>query len=561
MVYVYSKLSKLNKYLDKKLSINEIEESLIDMGLDLKGVSKEDDPELKIELTAEKLDMISVVGIARAINYFKGFRDKIPKYELSKGNNRIIVEESVSIIRPRTVAMIVKGLKIDEETLEEIIEIQEKIHQSFGRNRKKAAIGIYPLNKIKFPIYYRAENPKDINFRALELEEELTGDEILEKHETGKKYSHLLKGKEKYPIFIDSNNNILSMPPIINSHDTGRVNIGDSELFVEVSGHNLSHLDNILKVLATTFIEMDANIETIKVEYPNNEKYELDLNNSYETFNLDYAEKLIGINISKEELPKLLIKMMYELKEINGDEVRVEIPVYKSDVWNDCDVADDLARAYGYNNIVPKLPKVSSIASKLPLSYWIDEQIKLMVGLGFLELYTYMLSSSKVHFDNMLLDSSNEDYIKLLDSEEQGLNMVRKMILPDNLNALLVNRKNKYPQKIFEIGFVIEPNEKEETKAKDCYHLTASIASPDSNYTQIKEIFDTFAKLNQLDFEFKRSNLAYLIEGRGAEIYFKGEKVGFIGELSPYVLENFSLLVPVSSFEIDLEKIYFLKNN
>jgi phenylalanyl-tRNA synthetase beta chain len=562
MVYVYTNLSKLNKYLEKELTVEEIEETLIDMGMDLKGKTKleDGDIELKVELTAEKLDMISVVGIARAINYYRGFKKEIPKYKLTKGDYEVLVDESVNNIRPYVVGAIIKDLDITNEVLEEIIELQEKIHSSFGRNRKKAAIGIYPIDKIKFPIKYLAKKPEEIKFVPLGYNKELNGNEILELHETGKKYANLLKNKEKYTIFVDSKNEVLSMPPIINSETVGKVETTSKDLFIEITGFNLHHLDNILKVLTTTLIEMGGKAESVRVKYSNGEVYELNLDNQEDKFSLNYVNKIIGINISSKDLETLLPKVMIGYLGKENDLEKIEIPVFRTDIWNDVDVADDIARAYGYNNIKPRLPSINSIGERKEFSMWCDSIVKTMTNLGFLELYTYMLSSTKLHFDNILLDKNNYEYIKLIDSEDQGLNMIRRFIFPDNLNALLVNRKNKYPQKVFELGFVIDPDEKEDVKAKDEKHLSVLIADPNSNYTQIKQILDTLSKLYGLNFELKREEYPYFIEGRSASVYLNGENVGFIGELNPFVLSNFSLLVPVSMFEINIEKVHNLIN-
>lgn len=167
MVYVYSKQSELNKYIRKKLSIKKIKDILIDLGMDIKGVSEEKDPELKIEITSEKMDLVSTLGIARAIKFYLGLETKIKNFKIKKSNKKIIVDKSVNISRPKIVAAIIKNVPMSQEFLDELIKIQEKIHDSFGRNRKKAAIGIYPLEKINFPIHFKAENPNRIKFKPL----------------------------------------------------------------------------------------------------------------------------------------------------------------------------------------------------------------------------------------------------------------------------------------------------------------------------------------------------------------------------------------------------------
>jgi phenylalanyl-tRNA synthetase beta chain len=559
MVFVHSKKSTLDKYLKRKLTTEEVKETLIDLGMDLKGEKTEtpfskEDPELKIEITAEKMDMISTVGIARAINFHRGFLKELPKYEIKKGILELHVKESANKVRPRTVAAILRNVPMTQELLDELIEIQEKIHDSFGRHRKKAAIGIYPMDEISFPITFQAEKPESITFRPLESKSEMNGKQIIEEHETGKKFAHLLAGKEVFPVFRDAKNNVLSMPPIINSHTTGRVETHHKDLFVEVSGHNLTHLDNILKVLISTCIELGCSAESIKVIYANKEVYELSLESVSDTISLDYVNKLIGIDLEEKDIKTLLPKVQYGFKAIKNNEIIVEIPAYKSDVWSDSDIADDLARAYGYNNIVPKIPSVDSIGEELEHTIFRNNIREQLVSLGFLELYTYMLTSSKQQYEMMNIKEIK--HIKIIDSAEEGINMTRTWILPENLKSLTINRKNKYPQKVFECGFTIQKDSTQDTKARNELHLSVSIAGPESNFTKIKEIIDTLSTLNSWELEFKESNHTSFIEGRSADIYSNKKIIGTLGELHPQVLENNNLIVPICALELNLEEVF-----
>lgn len=558
MVYVYAKKSELDNYLKETLSVEEIEESLKEMGLDLKGISQDKDPELKIELTAEKMDMISVAGIARALNFYRGALVEIPEYSLGNSGVSVQVNKETSKVRGKVVAAIVKNVPMTQKFLDEIIEIQEKIHASFGRQRKKAAIGIYPIEQISFPITYSLEHKDKLKFRPLMAESEMSGSSILEEHELGKKYAHLLEGSNEIPVFRDSEGKVLSLPPIINSYNTGRVDVCHRDLFVECTGHNLQHLDAILKVLVTTFIEMGAKAESVSVEYEGGEEYSLDLDSTKDSFSLSYVNSLLGTDISSEEIPGLLRKMMYSCSDVKGDLVEFEIPCFRSDVFNDVDVADDIARAYGYNNIVPKFPQVASIASQLEHSHFKNEVAQVMVNLGFVELYTYMLSSSDLHFKKMGREFVKNEVIMLQDSEDQGINMIRDSLLPDMLESLFLNRKHKYPQKVFEVGWSIVPDLTQETSSRDELQLGVAIADPKSNYTEVKQVLDSLSQLFELDFEVREVEDSKYILGRAAEVYFRHELVGSLGELHPQVLDNFGFLVPISTLELNLEKIFNL---
>lgn len=545
MVYVHAKHSELNKYIGKKLTVEEIENALIDLGMDIKGKTDEKDIEFKIEITAEKMEYISSIGIARAIQHFMGIKKEIKTYEVKRGKNEIKYDNSLDKVRPKVVGAIIRNFEVTEENLEKIIEIQEKIHDSFGRNRKKVSIGIYPLKEIEFPITFRGEKPEKIKFRPLESDKEMSAKEILEKHEIGKKYAHIIKENDVYPILVDSKNKILSMPPIINSYETGRVITGKSDLFIDCTGHNLTHLDNVLKVLVTTLIEISGEVESVVVDYGNS-KYELNLNNTKDKIDINFVNQIIGIKIKSEEAKELLEKMCYKVTGIKKDIIEIEIPPFRSDVWHDVDIADDIARAYGYNNIKPKLPEITSNGELLKKSLNKEKISENLVGMGFIELYTYMLTSTETQYNKM--NRKNEKSVKIIDSAEEGINTIRTLILPENLISLNINRKCGYPQKVFENGFTIIDDENQE-------HLCVSIADTKANYTKIKEVFDLLNKINGWDLKIKEKEFPFLINGRSASVIYKDKEIGFIGEIHPEILDNFGLIVPVASFELNIKEI------
>ena len=239
--------------------------------------------------------------------------------------------------------------------------------------------------------------------------------------------------------------------------------------------------------------------------------------------------------------------MCYKVNKIKGNKIEIEIPVFRSDVWHDVDIADDIARAYGYNNIKPHFPEISSNGEHLNKSLKKEKISQNLTELGFIELYTYMLTSTETQFEKMSLEE-NKNRVKIIDSAEEGINTIRTLILPENLIALNINRKCGYPQKIFENGFVINDDENEE-------HLCICIADPKSNYTKIKEVYDHLIKINGWDLSLKNKKYSFLIEGRSGEVIYKNKNIGFIGEIHPKILDAFGVLVPICCMEINIKDL------
>jgi len=244
------------KELEKKVGKidSKMEELITMMGTPIEEIKE---AEISIEVFPNRPDLLSLQNFARALNQYIG-KEKVADFKINKPEKDFVVtiDKSVKKIRPYTVCAIVKNLNFDDEKIKEIVDIQEKLHNSIGRNRKKVAIGVYPLEKIKLPIKFIAKKPEEIKFVPLDSPKEMNGRQILRNHPTGRDYAHLLKNAEVFPIFVDSNNKILSMPPIINSEETGRITKNTKEIFIECSGHNLFYLKKCLNILISALYYM-----------------------------------------------------------------------------------------------------------------------------------------------------------------------------------------------------------------------------------------------------------------------------------------------------------------
>ena len=119
-------------------------------------------------------------------------------------------------IRPSISGGIVRGVTLDDISIRCIMELQEKLHVTLGRKRKKVSIGIHDLSKLEGPFNYDTCSPHEPAFVPLQKDYEMTPQEILEEHPKGIEYAHLLSEFNRYPIIKDSNDEVASMPPIIN---------------------------------------------------------------------------------------------------------------------------------------------------------------------------------------------------------------------------------------------------------------------------------------------------------------------------------------------------------
>lgn len=522
------------KEFEKHIKLTkEIEERISMMGTHLESVS---DNEIEIEVMPNRPDLFSLQAFIRALKAFLGKKTGLISYKTKapEKNYEVIVDKSVAEIRPHTACAIVKNLSFDDEKIKEIIDIQEKIHATFGRNRKKIAIGIYPLEKITLPIKFEARKPEDIKFIPLESDREMTGNQILRQHPTGREYAHLLQDKEKYPIFIDSSNNILSMPPIINSELTGKITKETKNIFIECSGFDFQALNKILNILVTMLADMGGEIYQMRVNKtltPNLEPEKMKLS-------IENVNKLLGLNMKEKEIKKLLWRMGYDYSK-----GLVYIPQYRTDILHEVDLIEDIAIAYGYDNFKPEIPKISSIGEENKKEIDYRKIREILAGLGMLET----LSLHLITKEN--LKKIKTQAIEVKDSKTD-FKFLRPSLLLSGLITLSENVDCEYPQKIFEIGEVFSLDESQETKIKETDKL--SILLTPSNFTEIKQILDYLGRMLDLKIETEETKNDLFIEGRTAKIKINGRESGVMGEIHPSILKAFHLKLPLAALELDL---------
>ena len=375
--------------------------------------------EIEIEVNPNRPDLLSYQGFKRSFLNFLGKTKGLKKYEIKKPEKdyEVIVESSVKDVRPHTACAIVKKLKLDNEKIKELIDLQEKLHFTVGRKRKKLAIGIYPLEKIKLPIKYLALEPDKIKFIPLETNKEMSGLEILQRHPTGRDYAHLLAGKSKFPVFIDASNNILSMPPIINSQLTGKITEETKEVFVECSGFEMDILEKCLNIVVASLAEIGGEIYQMKVD----SKTTPDLKIEKRKISLENANKLLGLNLNEKQIKELLERMGYNYS--NGE---VEIPSWRFDILHEVDIIEDIAIAYGYDKFIPEMPQISTIGQE-NLREVIKKKIsEILSGLNMLEISNYHLTNKRDQFEKMGIPEKQEKNFIEVENSKTDYTILRK---------------------------------------------------------------------------------------------------------------------------------------
>ncbi len=550
-------LKDLNSLIGKSLSIEQLDELFSKAKGELEDYNKDTD-EVKLELGDTNQPYLwSAEGISILLKGFLGIEKGIPKLEITNSGNPdyvVKVDKSVEKVRPYIVSFIAKGKKIDDYILKQLIQLQEKLADNFGRKREKIAIGIYPLKKIKFPVIYKAVKPDSIKFIPLESSSEMTPKEILENHPKGKKYAKLLDNKPLYPILIDGKNEVLSFPPIINSELTGKVSEGDSELFFEATGTELKSLNLVANIFALALSQRGFKIFSSKIEYPDKKITVPNPENEEFAFDKNYIKKILGLDLKETEIKSLLEKLRYDYK--SGKSAKVIIPFYRADIMHSADIVEDIGIAFGYDN-VKEIPLTTyTVGKTFSQVNFIDKISEIIVGLGYNEIMSAILSNKSLIYDKMNIKDFGT--VEIVQYMSETFSVVRTWILPVLMDCLSKNQHVEQPHKIFEHGLVSVRKGHEILE----YERIALVSSHEkANFTEMKQILDLILKSIGLEHKIEETEHTSFIPGRVGRIIIKDKKIGFIGEIHPHVLENFGIESPACAMELNLSDIFFILNS
>jgi len=485
-----------------------------------------------------------VEGLAR---FFKGVLGKqkgIPTIKLEKARDKVVYDKRLSRIRPYIACFKAYGKKIDDYLLKQIIQLQEKLAENFGRKRQKISIGVYPLKTITFPVSCKAASPTEL-FTPLDFHQSMSLRQALEKHPKGKEYGHLIKHESIYPVFVDSKKEIMSLIPVINSEQTGRLKVGDDALFFDTTGTDEESVNLVANIFAYALAERGFKIEPCTIEYGGRKVVTPALHTKTIKINEKNVDKILGMPLKSNEIKDALMRMGY-----NYSGNTATIPSYRNDIMHEVDVIEDIGIAYGYENITP-LPLTSyTRGGTNPTQQNINTQRTFWIGLGYQETMSAVLSNKDLLHDKM--NSSDTGTIEIENFISQTYSCVRTWILPILLDALAKNKHVDYPQRIFEQGLVSI----KEKEARDEQHLAAVTAHSTATFTEIRQAVENTLRNAGIQYSIDEYELGCFIPGRAAKIIVNKKMIGYLGEIHPIVLERFGLTVPVAACEINLSALF-----
>ena len=528
------------KYLER-LTCTDRKTILKNVPLIGSDVERTEEDHADVEFFPDRPDLFSPEGVARAMRGYLGLETGLPIYPVKPSGISFSIDPKLADIRPVLGAAVIRGVTFDDESIQSIMSLQESLHWAVGRGRSKVAIGIHDLDAVRPPFRYIA-SPRSRVFVPLDYTEEMTMDQILEKHPKGRDYAKIVKDFPLFPLIVDKDDNVLSFPPIINGERT-RVTIDTKNILLDTTGTDKRAVNVAVNIICTAMAEAGATIESVEiggVQTPT-------LAPAERIVNVKECSRLLGVSLTAPQMAELLRKMRFGAEPADADNVKVQVPCYRADIMHDWDLFEDVAIAYGYDKLESRPPKTFTVGKPHPVQVNAAFAREAFTGLGYLEVMPFTLTSEDVLYKRMQREE-RAGVLHVMHPISIENTVVRTELLPLLLEFLTLNRHRELPQRLFTVGDVV----------LDCrtHQQAAGVSShPDADFSEAYASADAVLHELSIDYTVEESKDPAFIDGRRGNIIVAGKTVGVFGEVHPAVLTAFELEHSVAAFEFDLRAV------
>ena len=430
-------------------------------------------------------------------------------------------------------------------------------------------MGLYRISLIKWPIIYRGADPDAVSFVPLQWEGSLTLREILKQHPKGKEYAFILEHEPVHPLLTDSQGFILSYPPIINSNDLGAVQVGDDEIFVELTGSDMPSLTLAASIVACDLADNGFTIEPVEVEYeydtPFGKKVVTPFYFQEPVFcSLSRVEKFLGEKLTADECVRALTRMGVKAEKAKDSErglekagssegVRAWPPEYRNDFLHAADVMEDVMIGRSLDSFKPERPADFTVGRLSPITLFSRQVKEILIGLGYQEMIYNYLGSRKDLVDNMRGDGKK--IIRIFNPMTENYEYVRDSILASLMESEAISSRSVYPHKIFEVGKVAWLDDAENYRSVTRQFAGFLHAGADANFNTAAAELQTLFYYLFREYDVEEAADPRFIPGRAAAVICGGKRIGVFGEIHPEALENWGITVPCTAGEIDLDAL------
>lgn len=522
---------------------------------------------IKIELNdTNRPDLWSTAGLARQLRTMR--TRKIPAYPFfaRKGAagasdagalHTVLVDESVRAVRPFLAGFLARGVSITDPMLRDFIQTQEKLTWNYGRKRKTVSIGLYRPSSMEWPVHYKGVDPDAVSFVPLQETRRMTLRSILSEHPKGREYAFILEREPIHPLLTDARGLVLSYPPIINSADLGAVQVGDDELFIEVTGTDYPSVCITASIMACDLADMGFAIENVLVRYPYDTPFgrEVVFPHYFQApirVEAGHPARLLGLPITAEQAAGA-IERMGSPAEVRGGDIVVRPAEYRNDFLHAVDAVEDVMMGMGMDAFPPERPHDFTIGRLSPIELFSRKAKSLMVGLGYQEMIYNYLGSGKDYAAKPGIDPST--LVRITNPMSENFEYVRNSPLPGLLATEAVSAGAVYPHRSFEVGKVALRDESENYGIATRQFLAFLATHAAADFNEVASHIAALMYYLGIEYSTVASEDPRFIPGRQANVLVAGEPCGVFGEIHPRALEAFGIFMPSAGGEMDLDSL------
>ena len=521
-------------------------------------VEGHDGSALTISVTPDRLDLLSEGGLGLYLQGVLEASRGIPSYRAppSEGPaSGFEVDRSVDPIRPAIGGALVRAPSdrpLDVGLLAEAVRFQELLHATIGRDRRAASLGFYPTERLEFPVRYSLEPMSAVRFVPLDGSEEVGAVQFFEEHPMAKTYGAFGRQGDSCLTLRDARGTVLSLPPILNGRAAGEARTGDRELLIEATGTRERTVAEAVGLLLVAFVAQGWSVapvpivragERVSDGIPLVHGRSLDLPSSV-------LRALGGEGLSASVVERRLAQARLGGHPHAGG-WKVDAPPWRPDLGTAVDVAEDVLLADGVRPEDGLLPPSRTRGRLRPETRFRRRFASALLGLGLAAPHTPVLVSEAT-----VARVGGIAPLHLRNPVSSEFAYLRNRLLLSHLDVLAHNTRHGYPQRFGEVAPVIVPASGSETGGDTRYHAGLMVASDSAGFAEAAALVEYLLRTADVTAVREPAEVPGTIPGRAARARVAGEAVAELGEISPVVLAELGVPVPVAWAEVDLTALW-----
>ncbi|MDU3336700.1 phenylalanine--tRNA ligase subunit beta [Paraclostridium bifermentans] len=544
-----------------------------ELGMDVREALGINDALIEFEITSNRPDCRSIIGIAREAAVTLGKELKYPQITVNGSNEDMKFEIDVQTeLCKRYCGKVIKDVKVGPSP--------------YWMQRRLIEAGMRPINNIvDITNYVMLELGQPLH--AFDLEDIKYDKMIVKLAQEGEKFTTLDGAQRTLTsdmLVIGNQDKTLDLAGIMGGENS-EVKDNTTSIFLEGASFAKENIRATSKKLglrteASSRFEkgIDVNLTEAAVNracqlieelgcgtvlngmldyYPKKEEVQKI------TANPERINKLLGVNVPMDQFINILERLEFKCNLISSDKLELEVPSFRLDICEDADILEEVARIYGYENIPSATLEGNATAGvKTNKQKFMDNVKSNSIAVGLNEILTYSFVSPRgVDKLNLAEDDERREFVKIINPLGEETSVMRTTLIPNMLDVISTNLSHKVEEVYaFECGNTFRPQEGLPVETKK---LSIGMYGKEVDFFSIKGAVETILTnvgFDGYEVEPETKNLTFH-PGRCAKLVYNNICIGTFGELHPDVLENYDLNQRVYVAEIDIDLVFENLNN